>query len=205
MIKSGTSVPLFLCPIHGEGESPDANGDNPVDEGDPGCKLLSNKIWGAGSEPGNPGKRRCSTYFLAPVPANDWEVNMQLHEFLNQVQNTGNLSSQDEVLNATRATLMTLAERLRGNEPHHLAAQLPQGLQEFLHGENAGKGERFGSDEFMRRVGDREGVNLETATAHARAVLATLTEAVDSGEMEDVKQQLPKDIKRLLNEVSGLH
>ncbi|MDQ2077309.1 DUF2267 domain-containing protein [Marinimicrobium sp. ABcell2] len=128
---------------------------------------------------------------------------MQLHEFLNQVQHSGNLSSQDAVLNATRATLVTLAERLRGNEPNHLAAQLPQGLEEFLQGESAGKGERFGFDEFMRRVCDREGVDLDTATVHARAVLGTIAEAIDSGELEDARQQLPKDIKQLLNEAAG--
>jgi uncharacterized protein (DUF2267 family) len=52
--------------------------------------------------------------------------------------------------------------------------------------------ERFGADEFVRRVGEREGVDDREAAAHARAVLATLNEAI-AGDLDYVRAQLSDD------------
>jgi uncharacterized protein (DUF2267 family) len=41
-----------------------------------------------------------------------------------------------------------------------------------------GGAETFSSDEFIRRVAAREGVDVVSAAAHARAVLETLLDAV---------------------------
>jgi uncharacterized protein (DUF2267 family) len=48
-------------------------------------------------------------------------------------------------------------------------------------------------DEFVRRVAEREGVGLEAAFEHARAVIATLREAVGEEEFRDVSAQLPQE------------
>jgi putative drug exporter of the RND superfamily len=98
---------------------------------------------------------------------------------------------------ATDATLATLGERITRSESRVLAAQLPASLRRPL-AQGADRGpERFGADEFVRRVGDREGVPDAEAFDHARAVLATLDEAV-AGDLAYVRAQLSSDYDRLL-------
>jgi uncharacterized protein (DUF2267 family) len=46
-------------------------------------------------------------------------------------------------------------------------------------------------DDFLRRVAEREGVTPAEAREHARAVFATLREAVGEDEFRDVSVQLP--------------
>ncbi len=119
---------------------------------------------------------------------------MQLHEFLGRVQERGNIDSKDQALNAVRATLETLSERLKGGEPLDLAAQLPVALQGYV---GVGQGERFDPDEFCRRVARREGIDEELARSHAEAVLNVTQEAVSSGEIRDVLAQLPREYHSL--------
>jgi uncharacterized protein (DUF2267 family) len=128
---------------------------------------------------------------------------MQLHEFLGQVQHRAQMASLEDALHATRATLSTLAERLQGNEPEHLGAQLPAELKEFLRAPGSGSGERFSSTEFFHRVCQKEGVDLPIAVYHARVVLEVLKEAVSPGEIDDVRAQLPADWQRLFEGSTG--
>ncbi len=128
---------------------------------------------------------------------------MQFHDFLGQVQNRAQMPSIEDALKATRATLSTLAERLGGEEPRHLAAQLPVELKNFLEGPSSGMGERFDSDEFLHRISEKEGIDLPVAVYHTRVVLEVLGEAVSPGEMSDVKSQLPKDYQRLFEGSRG--
>lgn len=125
---------------------------------------------------------------------------MQLHEFLGRIQQHAQLNSREDALGATRATLETLSERIQGGEPKDLASQLPQLLKDFVH---EGEGERFGTDEFFRRVADREGVDESEGRRHAQAVLRTIREAVDSGEMKDVMAQLPQEYRALFSNTRG--
>lgn len=126
---------------------------------------------------------------------------MQFNEFLGQVQHQAQLPSLGHALSATRATLTTLGERLAGGEAAHVAAQLPREISHFLTGGDAaslGSGQRFGLDEFIARVAMREGTGLPLAAYHAQAVMHVLDDAVSPGEMAQVRQQLPDDIRRLL-------
>lgn len=122
---------------------------------------------------------------------------MQLHEFLSRVQAQGHLQSRDDAISATRATLATLSERIKGGEPRHLGSQLPQLLQGYLH---EGDGERFDTEEFFSRVAEREGVDEQSARQHAIAVLRVVGEAVDQGEMHDVLGQLPESYHELFGQ-----
>ena len=122
---------------------------------------------------------------------------MQLHEFLGQVQDRARLSSLDDALRATRATLETLGERLEGGQPGNLGAQLPEELKTLLANPQLSASERFSSDEFFQRVSAREHEDLPAAVFHARAVVDVLTDAVAPGVMEKVRGQLPEDYQRL--------
>lgn len=126
---------------------------------------------------------------------------MQFNEFLGQVQHRAQLPSTGHALAATRATLVTLGERLAGGEPGQLAAQLPREISHFLRSgspDSMGSGQRFNLTEFLERVARRENVPMERAAQHAQAVLEVVSEAVSPGEMEQVRSQLPEDIRRLL-------
>ena len=87
--------------------------------------------------------------------------------------------------------------RITPRETHVLAAQLPRDLRPFVLSPKGGP-ERFGAEEFVRRVGEREGVGDEEAAAHARAVLATLDEAV-AGDLDYVRAQLSGDYAALFD------
>lgn len=105
--------------------------------------------------------------------------------------------SSDEAVVHTRATLETLADRLTGGEALDLAAQLPKPLQDQLRPRTE-TAERFGLDEFLRRVCERAGVDESQARNAARAVFTTLREAVTGGEFDDIRSQLPEDFNDLV-------
>jgi uncharacterized protein (DUF2267 family) len=105
---------------------------------------------------------------------------------------------RDDAVRATSATLKTLGERIVRGEADDLAAQLPPEIAPFLEKTEAAA-EGFDFDEFVRRVSEREGVDLETAERHARAVFAALGRALTDEELEDLAAELPEDIRlRLL-------
>jgi uncharacterized protein (DUF2267 family) len=129
-------------------------------------------------------------------------TDMQMNEFVGHVQHDARLSDMDQALNATRATLETLAERLGADESRHLAAQLPQEIGQYLGGREA-VAEHFSSDEFLKRISAREGVEPPDSVDHARAVLNTLQQAVSAGEMRDVLGRLSADYARLFAGTTG--
>jgi uncharacterized protein (DUF2267 family) len=85
---------------------------------------------------------------------------------------------------------------LPGGEVQDLIVQLPAELHEPLRAGDAlshGAARRMSLQEFERRVAEREGVVPAEAHEHARAVLATLREAVSPKEWLDVNAQLPQE------------
>jgi uncharacterized protein (DUF2267 family) len=95
---------------------------------------------------------------------------------------------------ATHAVLETLAERISGGEIDDLVERLPPALHEPLQRgrERSGeKAQKMAPDEFVRRVAEREGIDLDDARDHTRAVMHTLREAVGDDELFDVAVQLP--------------
>jgi uncharacterized protein (DUF2267 family) len=121
---------------------------------------------------------------------------MQYDQFVGQVQHRAQLADGGQAVHAIRATLETLGERLFGGEAEELASQLPAEIGYYLR--QARIKHKFGMDEFFERVSAREGVALHRAMHHARVVLSVLAEAVSPGEIEDVRAQLPGDLKWVL-------
>jgi uncharacterized protein (DUF2267 family) len=131
---------------------------------------------------------------------------MKYDEFIERVQSRAELESSDQAVLAARATLITLAERLSGEEPAHLASELPRELGRFISDRPPffiRSGESFSADEFYDRVSIREGEETETAVRHACAVMAVLKDAVSPGELEDIKAQLPEDYDSLFGIGAG--
>jgi uncharacterized protein (DUF2267 family) len=100
----------------------------------------------------------------------------------------------------TDAVLETLAERIAGGEVEDVIARLPVELHAPLRAGDAashGAARRMSLDEFVRRVAEREGVTPAEARDHARAVFATLREAVGEEEFHDIRAQLPLEYAAL--------
>jgi uncharacterized protein (DUF2267 family) len=97
---------------------------------------------------------------------------------------------------AIAATLATLAERLDRGEARDLAGEMPPELAPWLATNTPAA--RFGADEFIRRVAEREGVDAATAERDARAVFTALGHAVSPGELADVAAELPNEFAALL-------
>jgi uncharacterized protein (DUF2267 family) len=102
---------------------------------------------------------------------------------------------------ALRAVLHTLRDRLTVDEAAHLGAQLPLIVRGIFFDmwHPAGKPDRVRSiDEFLQRIGaalaDTRPINARDA---ARSVFKTLGRHVTAGELEQVKSQLPSEIRSL--------
>lgn len=132
---------------------------------------------------------------------------MQNHEFLSEVQQRMNISSNDEAMTATRAVLQTLADHLAGNAPAKLAAQLPEEIGAIIteyKNDPEAEGEGFGTEEFVRRTAERAGINdLATAKNQAVAVLAVLREAISEGEFDKMRGTLPAEYDELFEKSSS--
>jgi uncharacterized protein (DUF2267 family) len=121
-------------------------------------------------------------------------------EFLRTVEQLAGIG-REPAARATRATLETLGERIVGGEADDIASQLPSGIARWIAGN--GKAEPFDIDEFLRRIGKREGVDVETAERHARAVFEALHRAITPGEFADMVAELPKTFAPLLPPGTG--
>jgi uncharacterized protein (DUF2267 family) len=135
-----------------------------------------------------------------PVPeARDFE-GISAVAFANRVARYAKLS-RPEAVRATRAVLETLGERISGGQVRDLAALLPRDLTEPLEVGNSRSHDAarpLSLDEFVLRVAQREGVTFDEAREHARAVFASLREAIPDKEFRDTAAQLPKDYAVLM-------
>ncbi|WP_031470853.1 DUF2267 domain-containing protein [Sciscionella sediminilitoris] len=124
---------------------------------------------------------------------------MQYEEILSNVRHSGGPSRQSEAEGLLDAVLGVLGQRITQDEASDLAAQLPVPLRAPLLGHQADP-ERFGAAEFLRRVAEAQsmGHNEERLRAHVRAVFAVLVEAVSTGELADVLDQLPAEYEDLI-------
>jgi uncharacterized protein (DUF2267 family) len=96
---------------------------------------------------------------------------------------------------AVHATLETLGERVSDGVARDVARHLPRELRPVL--EQPGNAQRFDLDEFLRRVGEREGTNVVSAERHVRAVFAVLRLTVAADDFRDLLAELPNEFVRL--------
>jgi uncharacterized protein (DUF2267 family) len=130
---------------------------------------------------------------------------MKQDELVSAIRVTGRFESARQAESAVRATLTVLGERISGGETKDLASQLPAAFAETL--PPVGGGERFGLQEFYRRVAELEGDSCTTPKArrHARAVVAALKAGISPAEFEDVAAQLPTEYDDLLSRENVIH
>lgn len=121
--------------------------------------------------------------------------------FLRRVYARGPFPDEDAARRAIDAVLETLGERIAHGEVEDLIALLPVELHPPLRrGDLAtgGKAEQMELVEFVERVDDRTGVDLETGEDYARAVLGTLRETIGDDEFADIARELPREYLEVL-------
>ena len=126
---------------------------------------------------------------------------MNDEQFVTEVKNLAEIDSDEDVRKAIGATLETLKERLAGEEPSDLAAQLPPGIAPYVEGD--GGRESFPVEEFYERVAQKEGVGKDEAVRHATAVATVMQTAVTGGELDGVRSQLGDGYKELFGQTGA--
>jgi len=105
-------------------------------------------------------------------------------------------ADQETAERATRTVTSVLGERIGADEARVLAAHLPPEVAAWLH--TAGGARSFDAEEFVRRVGEREGTNPDAAERHIIAVLAAVSRALPEREYDHLLARLSKDYTPLL-------
>ena len=98
---------------------------------------------------------------------------------------------------ASEAVLTVLGRHLTRGEAADVLRRLPPELQPFAW--SPGSPQRFGPEEFLHRVAEREGIDPLTAERHARAVFIALRRALGADEYDDVRAQLGNHYAALLD------
>jgi uncharacterized protein (DUF2267 family) len=123
----------------------------------------------------------------------------ETYVWLNEIGEAMNNPHRQMAYHALRGVLFALRDRLTVEEAFNLAAQLPMLLRGlfFEAYKPTSKPEKYHSDEFLARV-NRElalagTANPENAT---RAVFTVLERHVSGGEINDIVDGLPRDLRR---------
>jgi uncharacterized protein (DUF2267 family) len=107
-------------------------------------------------------------------------------------------------LGATEAVLEALGERLAAGEAEDLERLLPGELRPAVELgilRSGRKAVRLSLDEFVSRISEREHTTLEDSIDFARAVFATLREALPERELDDILAELPHEYDEIIGRV----
>jgi len=122
---------------------------------------------------------------------------MQYREFLKRVAHHSGFSDS-ESLEATQVFMETLATRLNYAELKNFVSQLPVEVADMAT-PGVGKMEKFHGDEFLERIADKQNITTAHAKKQMYSVWQTLKEAVDEGQIQHLRAQLPNDMVELLH------
>jgi uncharacterized protein (DUF2267 family) len=113
----------------------------------------------------------------------------------------GTDSDRQSAERVAQAVLTTLLERISGGQADDLVQQLkpPDGFVPGRLTLRNRPADRFDTDEFLRRVAEREHVDNDVARAHTTTVLHALELVVPRKEFADTLDQLPADFAALLS------
>ncbi len=121
---------------------------------------------------------------------------MDFDTFTGQVQHRLELSGTGEAVRATRATLLSLGERIPEGNAEDLAASLPMEIKWYLTGAVHEHGQRFDWHEFVTRVSEIEGVDPPEAAYHAQVIMDLVSTLVPPSDLRDLRNQLPESEKK---------
>jgi uncharacterized protein (DUF2267 family) len=130
--------------------------------------------------------------------AQDFDVG----EFLRRVAEREGVDPETAEHHA-KAVFIALARLVRGEEISQLAAQLPNEYKGLLHEaarhrRDPGAPEVVSAEMFVQRVGRRAALGAPEAHRASEAVLETLAERIAGGEVDDLAEQLPPELRQPL-------
>jgi uncharacterized protein (DUF2267 family) len=134
------------------------------------------------------------------IPATVSHAVQQTQEWLKALRDTGGYADETEALAVLRSVLHQLRDRLTPQEAVDLGAQLPMIVRGvYYEGWRPSKTpERIRSQqEFLEGVSGKLAPHPLGAEPATRDVFSLLAQTLDSGEIADVINQLPADIKAL--------
>mgnify|MGYP006288140065 FL=1 len=117
---------------------------------------------------------------------------MNFDEFTGEVQHRLELPGTGEAVRATRATLLTLGQRIPAGHAADLAASLPMEIKWYMTGAVHDHGQRFDWSEFVSRVSDIEGVERQEAAYHAQVILDLVGSLVPPSDLRQLRDALPQ-------------
>lgn len=115
--------------------------------------------------------------------------------FVNEVRTESTLPSVDQADAALMIVLSALVRRLTADEAKDLIAQLPLRIGEWLRALPPGPDKSVTPEGIQAELADRLGVASARARDVLEAVVRTLDANVSAGQMQDIRQQLPKDLR----------
>ncbi len=117
--------------------------------------------------------------------------------FVNEFRNEAALSSFEEAETALMIILSALVRRLTPDEAKDLIAQLPLKIGERLVELPAGPDKSIAPEEIEAELTSRLGMESGRPRELIAAAANTLDANVSAGQMQDVRHQLPKDLRNL--------
>jgi uncharacterized protein (DUF2267 family) len=118
---------------------------------------------------------------------------MDFDEFTGTVQNRLELPGTGEAVRASRATLLTLGQRLPEGNAADLAASLPMEIKWYMTGAVHEHGQRFDWSEFVDRVAAIEQTDPAEAAYHARVIVDLVHTLVPESDFQQLRDSLPED------------
>jgi uncharacterized protein (DUF2267 family) len=118
---------------------------------------------------------------------------MDFDEFTGTVQNRLELPGTGEAVRASRATLLTLGQRLPEGNAADLAASLPMEIKWYMTGAVHDHGQRFDWSEFVDRVAAIEQTDPAEAAYHARVIVDLVHTLVPESDFQQLCDSLPED------------
>jgi CBS domain-containing protein/uncharacterized protein (DUF2267 family) len=119
--------------------------------------------------------------------------------FLHRAARITNLKARDDLEAAIEIVLGGIVRRITYQEAAHLIAQLPAELQQRLLDLPKGPDRTVNREAIELALAVRLSLGPADAMRIAREVGAVLAQAVSEGELEDVRAQLPSDMRQLLS------
>jgi CBS domain-containing protein/uncharacterized protein (DUF2267 family) len=127
-----------------------------------------------------------------------------LGRMVGQLRARTHFKDRNEAEAALRLVLASLMRRLTAEEGKHLLAQLPSLLQPALRKLAPGPDKSIRRATIEAQLVQELEMDADRAASVLAAVGATVAERVSSGQMEDVRRQLPRDLRDVFSPASTL-
>jgi uncharacterized protein (DUF2267 family) len=124
------------------------------------------------------------------------EAAVKYDRMVKGVDERAGLGDWAEAERTLRVVVQALADRVLGDEADDLRAQLPEPLKSEI--TVSPQADPMNAQEFVQRVAGDLSLQEDEARDRARAVFATLHEAVSEGEWEEVVGQLDRNYAGLI-------